>query len=295
MISHYIERAVRTVPGLHEVGMQASTALHETILSNNALRGVADILHGTWVGHPLHPILTDLAIGAWTFGILFDGVAASNSSREAERIADTMTTIGVVSAVPTAITGMVDYSTIPEPATAAGTLHGMLNSAGLILYLLSLRDRKGGQRGRAVVWAALAYGLLLFSAWLGGDMVYRHRVGVNHNEPTTKPERWMAVMDEKALREHEAKRIEVEGQSVLLYRYGGTVYAIGAVCSHAGGPLEEGKFDGHCVQCPWHDSVFDLRDGTVVHGPSTYTQPKYTTRLRDGKIELRLERGEDIL
>jgi nitrite reductase/ring-hydroxylating ferredoxin subunit len=74
---------------------------------------------------------------------------------------------------------------------------------------------------------------------------------------------------------------------VLLYRYGGTVYAISAVCSHAGGPLEEGQFDGFCVQCPWHDSVYDLRDGSVVHGPATFNQPAYRARIYNGQIEIR--------
>lgn len=64
--------------------------------------------------------------------------------------------------------------------------------------------------------------------------------------------------------------------------------AIDAVCSHAGGPLDEGSFEGCFVQCPWHDSVFDLRDGRVKHGPATIPQPGFAVRERNGQLEVRL-------
>jgi nitrite reductase/ring-hydroxylating ferredoxin subunit len=75
---------------------------------------------------------------------------------------------------------------------------------------------------------------------------------------------------------------------VLLYRERGRVSAIGSVCSHAGGPLEEGKAADGCVTCPWHDSVFRLEDGSIVHGPATRPQPSFKARVRNGQIELRL-------
>jgi nitrite reductase/ring-hydroxylating ferredoxin subunit len=132
-------------------------------------------------------------------------------------------------------------------------------------------------------------GLSTFAAWLGGELVYRKRVGVNHAETPEKPETWTAVLPEAELIEAQPKRIEVEGQPVLLYRRGGTVYALLATCSHAGGPLDEGKFYEGCVQCPWHDSVFALNDGHIVHGPATTPQPTYRARIQDGKVELRVD------
>ena len=88
--------------------------------------------------------------------------------------------------------------------------------------------------------------------------------------------------------EYEARRIEIDGTPVLVYRDVEAVYAIGAVCSHDGGPLEQGTIDGACVECPWHQSVFDMRDGHVVHGPATLGQPSYQARIRDRQIEIRL-------
>jgi len=61
-------------------------------------------------------------------------------------------------------------------------------------------------------------------------------------------------------------------------------------CSHAGAPLDEEQFYDGCVECPWHNSVFDLRDGRVIHGPATFPEPTYDARMRDGQVEVRLRR-----
>ena len=98
-------------------------------------------------------------------------------------------------------------------------------------------------------------------------------------------------MDADDLRNEKPRRIEYDERPVLLYRYDGQIYAMGAVCAHEEGPLEEGKFDGCLVECPLHQSVYDLRTGHVVHGPSTYTLPSYETRVYNGKIEIRLGKG----
>lgn len=288
MLNRYAERWLHKIPGLQEGGHAVATALHRAILAGGEpTRELADFFHGSWLGHPLHPLLTDLPIGAWSMALLMDGLAASGQE-EAEWAADTLTLVGVLTAVPTAIAGAVDYSTIPKQASSAGALHATLNTISLTLYLLSLRERKGGNRPLGMLYSTVAFAVLGVSSWLGGEMVYKEQVGVNHGDAPRGPEQWQAVLDEGDLPDHVPQRVEVEGTPVLLYRHQGEIYAIGAVCSHAGGPLEEGTFRGHCVECPWHDSVFDLRDGSVVHGPSTFTQPRYATRIRAGQIEVRL-------
>jgi nitrite reductase/ring-hydroxylating ferredoxin subunit len=144
-----------------------------------------------------------------------------------------------------------------------------------------------------VLISSVAFGLTCVSAWLGGKLVYRAKVGVDHSERFEEPTEWTAVLDADELRQHEPKRIQFKGKSILLYRNQGEIFAIGSVCSHAGGPLEEGTFHGTCVQCPWHDSVFDMRDGHIVHGPATSPQAAFETRVRDGQIELRLIDQDD--
>ena len=142
------------------------------------------------------------------------------------------------------------------------------------------------------IWLSLlGLATLSASAWLGGELVYRQRVGVNHAPEPEGPEDWQAVLPASDLADGKPQRIDVDGQPVLLSRDGDAVYAISAVCAHAGAPLEEGKFDDGCVECPWHNSVYDLKTGAVIHGPTTYAQPAYNARIADGQIELRIRQG----
>jgi nitrite reductase/ring-hydroxylating ferredoxin subunit len=89
------------------------------------------------------------------------------------------------------------------------------------------------------------------------------------------------------------RRVTLGTHAILLYREDDEIHAIGAVCAHAGGPLEQGEFYDGCVQCPLHDSVYDLRTGKVVHGPSTYSQPHYEVRVADGMIEVRAAEAQE--
>jgi nitrite reductase/ring-hydroxylating ferredoxin subunit/uncharacterized membrane protein len=283
-----VEGALERMGPVEEAGFQVARTVHDAVLRDERRRRVADALHGTWLGHPLHPVLTDVTIGSWVLGGAFDLVGALTGSRFARRTGDTLARIGTAAAVPTALAGVADYSTIPQPAAATGTLHGMLNAAGLGLYLLSLRDRRNGRRARGLLFSSIALGVATVSAWLGGHLVYKHKVGVDHSDEFTGPQDWTPVLNVDELGDREPTRVEVEGKGVLLFREGNDVYAIGAVCAHAGGPLEEGKFYNTCVQCPWHDSVFDLSDGHIVHGPATQPQPVFDTRIRGGMVELKL-------
>ena len=284
------EKILRQVPEYEEYARKVSRGIHQKVLDGGTpARRVADFLHGTWLGHPLHPVLTDFVIGAWLVGSVLDLMSMLTKSRSVEKAADTLTTLGTVGAVPTALTGLTDYTTIKRGAMTTGATHGLINTLGLALYLLSMRARSSGRRERGVFFSAMALALITVSAWLGGELVYKYGVGVNKNQFPKEPKDWTAVIDAQELKEHEPRRVEVEGRPVLLYRHNGAVQAISAVCAHEGGPLDEGKFEGYCVECPWHQSVFDLRDGSVVHGPSTYAVPAYTTRILNGKVEVKLK------
>jgi nitrite reductase/ring-hydroxylating ferredoxin subunit/uncharacterized membrane protein len=283
------EKILEKVPNFKDTAFTVSREIHNEVLENGSpLRRLFDLLHGTWLGHPLHSVLTDFVIGAWVMGGVVDLLAAQNRSRQMEKTADTLIALGAASALPTALAGVADYSTIPRRAVATGAVHALLNTAGLLLNLVSLAQRRAGQRTGGVFSSAAALGLMTVSAWLGGELSYRYQVGVNKSPPTSGPEEWTPVLNDADLPEREPYRVEVGGQPVLLYRFNGAVYAMGAVCGHDGAPLEQGKFDGLCVECPWHQSVYDLRDGSVVHGPTTYAEPVYLTRIQNGQIELRL-------
>jgi nitrite reductase/ring-hydroxylating ferredoxin subunit len=88
--------------------------------------------------------------------------------------------------------------------------------------------------------------------------------------------------------EGKSVRISVDGVPVAVFRAGGALYALDARCTHVGGPLDQGRLEGHQVSCPWHGSVFDLKDGKVVRGPAARPATAYRVRL-DGEA-LVLER-----
>ena len=288
MIDKYVNKLINSVPMLPEKGKQLASALHRGVLQGgDPVRSAVDVLHGTWLGHPLHPVLTDVVVGSWVLASLFDLMSLGDDSRRAEKAADTLTAVGTVSAVPTVLAGLADYSAIRRPAAGTALAHALLNGTSFVLYLLSLRARRAGQRDQGMVLSAGALGVATASAYLGGHLVFNQQVGVNHSDPPSNLEVWTAAMNEAELPERSPQRVEVEGNPVLFYRQQSQVYAVGAVCPHAGGPLEEGQFYDSCVQCPWHDSVFELRNGAVRHGPSTYSLPNYEVRIRDGRIEIR--------
>lgn len=288
-LGHSIESTLKEIPGFADAASGLARTIHDIVVAGGEpARALADLLHGTWLGHPLHPLLVEVPIGAWSLSALFDLMAVGTGSRQAAWTADALITAGVVTAVPAAMAGAMDYSAAKQEATSSIALHAIMNSAALGLFLASLAARRGGQRGLGVGLSLTAVALAAGSAWVGGDLVYRHGVGVSHSPAPSHAGGWVAVLEADELAVGESRRVVIGGDPVMVHRAPEGYYAIGAVCSHAGGPLEEGTVADGCVECPWHQSVFDLRDGRVVHGPATTPQPAYAARASGGLIEVRL-------
>jgi nitrite reductase/ring-hydroxylating ferredoxin subunit len=246
-------------------------------------RVVRNLLSGTYLGHPLHPVLTDVPIGAWLMAALLDAAGGP----AAEGAADLLVTAGVVAAVPTAAAGLNDWSDTDGPETRVGLVHAALNTTALSLHLASLIARARGRRrgGKALSLAGL--GLLLGGADLGGHLSFSLGVDVNRTAWEQRPQQWTPVLADTDLTDGKPRKADAAGAPVLLYRTGGTIYALASTCSHMGGPLAEGTISDGCVTCPWHGSTFRLADGTIVRGPASTPQPCYQTRIQDGRIEVR--------
>lgn len=250
-------------------------------------RGVQDALNGVWLGHPLHPVLTDIPIGAWTTALLFDIACMSSRKRKYRDAADLALGLGLAGSALAAITGLADWKDIKGKDRRAGIVHASLNTLVASLYTGSLIARRNRARALGQALGILGWGVMLTSAWIGGELVYKYRDGVDQSSSTESPKDWTAIMAETDLPENELRRAEHNRTRILLLRRGNQIFAIGETCSHRGGPLSEGKLDGNCVECPWHGSVFNLKDGTVAHGPATHNQPRYDVRVRDGQIEVK--------
>lgn len=245
---------------------------------------VKNFLHGTWLGHPLHPVLTDVPIGAWTLTMLFDLIGA-------KRQADAALMVGVVSAVPTAMAGAADWHETEGQSRRVGVAHAVLNSAALGLYVGSLFARRSHNRALGVGLSTVAYAMASASAYIGGDLVYALGTGVARTVWRPNVEKFQAAARLEDLPDGELGRGEIteDGTKIplVLLRRGPQVQALDGTCAHWGGPLADGKLVGNCVQCPWHGSQFDMRDGSVQQGPSAYPQPRYETRVRNGNVEVR--------
>lgn len=242
-----------------------------------------DLLSGTWLGHPVHPLLTDIPIGSWTSAMVLDVLGGKAS----EHAADMLIGLGVLSAVPTALTGISELADVVEKEErSVGVAHAVGNVASVALFGLSYLSRRRGKRRTGIALSMAGGAVATVSAYLGGHLVYRQVIGPNRAIDGPIPD-WTPVLDTEALAEGKAKRVAAGSAQVMLYRKDGRTFALGNRCSHRGGPLHKGEIGDDRVTCPWHLSTFSLEDGSIMRGPATAPQPAYDVRERDGKIEIR--------
>ncbi|MBZ5584795.1 MAG: Rieske 2Fe-2S domain-containing protein [Acidobacteriia bacterium] len=269
-----------------EEGLQK--ALHKLFgAAGPAGQKAKDFLNGTWVGHPLHVILTDIPLGTWTAAVAFDALDAASGRKHWKDAADAAIAMGLVGAAGAAVTGLTDWQDIDPPARRIGLTHAALNVGGVALFTASLLMRRRKSRGLGQAFSLLGYGLAMLSARLGGNLVYGQAVGVDHTAGRELPEKFTPVLADSALIAGQTIRSNYRGTPVLLVRSGERIFAMVETCSHLGGPLSEGKLEDDTIQCPWHGSRFALEDGRVLNGPATHPQPCLEARVHKGQIEIR--------
>ena len=246
---------------------------------------VKDGISGTWLGHTVHPLLTDLPIGTWTSALLLDWLGGKGSERAAERLI----AVGLAATVPTVVTGLSEWADSEvgsPPVRRLGLVHAAANSTATLLFAASLAARRRRSRGAGRLLGLAGAGALGVGGWLGGHLSYAEGIGVDQTAFEEPPESWTVALRDGELPEGESRYAEVGGVGVLVARVDGEVLAISNRCSHRGGPLDEGQLSDGCVTCPWHGSVFRLADGSVERGPAAYRQPAWQVRVREGVIEL---------
>jgi nitrite reductase/ring-hydroxylating ferredoxin subunit/uncharacterized membrane protein len=248
---------------------------------------IRNFLNGTWLGEPLHVVLKDVPIGAWTVAMLFDAFDSMASSSEFVLAAEASIAIGILGAVGAAATGLTDWSDVDPPARKMGLLHGVLNVGATALFTTSLLLRRNKNRAGGRVASALGYALMTYSAHLGGKMVYKHRVGVDRTDGLVFPENFTPVLPASELADDQPTRAMHNGVPILLVRRGQRLFAMAETCAHFSGPLSEGKLIDGSIECPYHASRFALEDGRIINGPAVHPQPCLEVRLREGQIEVR--------
>jgi nitrite reductase/ring-hydroxylating ferredoxin subunit/uncharacterized membrane protein len=254
-------------------------------------RALKNAMHGTTVlGHPLHPAITDVPIGAFTVGVVADYVAHF-TDRLPTQAGDLALAVGVVTGLLAAVTGYTDFHETFAHERRVALLHGLVNSVAMVLMIVSLALRWWAGPGAhpvAVGLATLGFVLVVFGGYVGGHLVFGIGAMVNRNAFLEGFEGAVAVGASTDFPEGELRRVDASGMPVLLVRRGGQLFAISNTCAHAGGPLDEGSLDGVVVTCPWHGSRFDVRTGRVCGGPATFSQPALRVVEAEGRVTVEL-------
>lgn len=249
-------------------------------------RPVRDALSGTGLGHPLHPALVALPLGAWFGAAVLDLLPGAR----ARQGADALVLLGIAGAGPAAATGLNDWSDTSGASSRIGAVHAAATATAVALHTASAAARRRGHRGAGRALSLTGTAAVGVGGYLGGHLAYRLGVGTDHTVGRALPADWTTVARSGELDGCDALTVQVDGTAVLLLRTGEAAEpwtAMVAVCSHLGGPLQDGPRDGDCVTCPWHGSVFRARDGAVIHGPATAPQPVGRVRIDGQDVQIR--------
>jgi nitrite reductase/ring-hydroxylating ferredoxin subunit/uncharacterized membrane protein len=252
----------------------------------SAQQTVKDALSGTWLGHAVHPMLTDVVIGSFVSATVLDLIGGEDADTAAERLIAT----GIAAYPITAATGANDWadSEIADPKIRrVGIVHATSNAIALGFYTASLISRRRGRRGQGTVLGAIGATVLMAGGYLGGHLSLRRGVGPDQTVFDPGPTDWTPAADASQLPEGRPMRVVVDDTPVLLLRSAGLTYAIHDRCSHRGCSLSTGQVEGDEIVCPCHGSRFSLRDGALINGPATAAQPAFQVRESDGRLEVR--------
>jgi nitrite reductase/ring-hydroxylating ferredoxin subunit len=272
--------AIEELPGLESL----SEVLVKALDPITRRRKLMDLLQGRWLGHALHPALSDVPLGMWASVPVLDMIGDENG-------ATLLTAVGCLAAGATAATGTADWSVTYGRDRRLALVHGLANTAVLGLQVWALGARLRGRRGRGRLLSAAGLAAAGAAAYLGGELVLGRALTVNHTASLAGPTEWTDVAGDTDVQEGVLTAVDVEDRKVLLTRVAGNVCALENTCSHAGGPLNEGTIEDGVVVCPWHGSRFRLRDGAVMGGPATFPQPRFEARNVAGRVQIRGREG----
>jgi nitrite reductase/ring-hydroxylating ferredoxin subunit/uncharacterized membrane protein len=265
----------------------------DALFAQGLLRPLKTFLNGAWLEHPLHPVLTAVVIGAWTVAVLLDLLALIGHVPNLGPASGIAIGFGVLAALATIVTGLMDWMDLDPPELAVGVIHGTVNIIATVVFAISFFVRASDNwqiAGGVTALSLIGYVIVMFGGFMGGSLVFRRGVMVNRNAYRSEPEEFANAMALKELPENKPTCVDVNGQPVLFMRRGERITAIGAVCSHLGGPLQDGKVKNGNIVCPWHASQFSLDDGSVRSGLATSPAPVYETRVSNGRVQVKLQK-----
>jgi nitrite reductase/ring-hydroxylating ferredoxin subunit/uncharacterized membrane protein len=245
--------------------------------------GARSFLSGTWMGHALHPVLTDFADGAWMAGSFLDLFGPRGTAPAAQRLVG----FGLLAAVPTGLTGLAEWIGTDDNERRAGLLHAGTSSAAFGLYACSYVARRRGRHVTGVVLGVAGGVIAIVDGYIGGHLSLVLGVGVGQTAFSPRPLDWTPTLAIQDVHEGRPTKAEVDGTEIVLVPSGGAVFALANRCTYRGGELHEGEVRDGAIICPRHGCAFRLEDGAVVSGPASIPQPTLEVRQNHGRIEVR--------
>ena len=277
-----------------------------------------DLLEGKPLRHPIHPMLVHFPIGFLVLSFLLDLVSlAFPEVPGLLRGSFYAMLLGIITALLAAVPGFVDYSDIrrDHPGKATASRHMILNLMVVAIYGINLWIRSSALSDSKISLPPLllsiaGIGLLSISGYLGGRLIYDEGIAVGrHKRHTPTPQdtlhlstghaasggeaAFVPVPNTEQLRNGETLRVEIDKQVMTIARLDNQLYAFQEFCTHRFGPLSEGSFHGFNVQCPWHNSCFDIRTGKVTNGPAKVVLKTFKIEMRDGKVGVLVTKEDD--
>jgi nitrite reductase/ring-hydroxylating ferredoxin subunit/uncharacterized membrane protein len=283
-----IERMARPFRGLSNGIAGATDATYRVLGFPGRL--LQDLLNGSWLGHSVHAILVDVVIGGTTAVLLLDVLRVIFGVDELEIAATWVLGLAWVSALSAILSGLTDYKdTSPDSTERDVTgLHGLINIVATVIFTVSLVQRLGSSHDAAFWTLLIGYVVVSVGAFIGGHVVFKFGYMVNHNAFSRgkRAKEFSPIVAAADVPDETPTKVMLGSTALMVVRRGDVVHALKETCSHAGGPLSEGQLKGDTITCPWHQSVFNITDGRVVHGPATSRQVAYAARVNAGQIEV---------
>jgi nitrite reductase/ring-hydroxylating ferredoxin subunit/uncharacterized membrane protein len=282
-----IERWARPLSGLWNGIANVTNAMYRPLGTPG--KYFQDFLNGSWLGHPVHPVLTDVVVGGATIAVVLDLLRyflGVTGLEDALTWSIGLVTVAGVGAIVTGLTDFKDTATGDERNITG--FHGVINIIGIVLFALSFFVRLGGAHDSGFWVFLIGYLVISVGAYIGGHVVFKYGYMVNRSAFARgkKAGEFTPILAATELPEATPTKASFGATTLVLVRRGDVVSALKETCSHAGGPLAEGTLRGDTIVCPWHQSAFRLSDGAVRHGPATSRQVAYRARVNDGQVEI---------
>ncbi len=249
------------------------------------------------LSHPIHPILITFPLALWISSFVFDLLGTELSRAPLWGAGFYAVAGGCVGAVLAAAAGAIDLFTVVPPNSTGrtrGLQHAALNVVALLLFAF-ITWRRGGPEFRpdaiSLLFSGVGVGIVGMSGWLGGTLVYRNQIGIDHRYANAGKwrERTLRDWDKPVCKKDDLEPgqmmlVHVNAERIVVGRCDEGYFAFSNHCTHRGGPLADGALVGCVVQCPWHGSQFDVRNGHAEAGPAKQKIDLYRCEIRKNDV-----------